>query len=96
MPPIGMSELDKKSLSERDICTKFITPALTTGEKWDLLSQIRKEVYFTKGRVAEQKRIVARVEELLWQRDALESQLRQTRTLGAHLLDSTLYLLLAA
>ena len=45
---------------------------------------------------AEQKRIVARVEELLRQSDALEAQLRQTRTLGAHLLDSTLHHLLAA
>ena len=45
---------------------------------------------------AEQKRIVARVEELLRQCDALEAQLRQTRTLGAHLLESTLHHLLAA
>ena len=46
--------------------------------------------------LAEQKRIVARVEALLRQCDALEAQLRQTRTLGAHLLDSTLHHLLAA
>ena len=46
-----MPELDKKSLSERDICTKFITPALTAGNKWDVMSQIREEVYFTKGRL---------------------------------------------
>lgn len=46
--------------------------------------------------MAEQKRIVARVEALLRQCDALEAQLRQTRTLGAHLLDSTLHHLLAA
>jgi type I restriction enzyme R subunit len=41
---------DKKSLSERDICTKYITPAIT-GAGWDLHSQIREEVSFTKGRV---------------------------------------------
>ena len=46
--------------------------------------------------LAEQKRIVARVEALLRQCDALEAQLRQTRTLGAHLLESTLHHLLAA
>ena len=46
--------------------------------------------------LAEQKRIVARVEALLRQCDALEAQLRQTRTLGAHLLDATLHHLLAA
>lgn len=32
----------------------------------------------------EQKRIMARAEALLRQRDALEAQLRQTRTLGAY------------
>jgi type I restriction enzyme R subunit len=42
--------MDKKQLSERDICTKYITPAVT-GAGWDLISQIREEVFFTKGRV---------------------------------------------
>lgn len=37
-------------LSERDICTKFITPALTAAG-WDLHTQIREEVTFTKGRI---------------------------------------------
>jgi type I restriction enzyme R subunit len=41
---------DKKSLSERDICTKYITPAITEAG-WDLHSQIREEVSFTKGRI---------------------------------------------
>jgi type I restriction enzyme R subunit len=41
---------DKKNLSERDICSKYITPAIT-GAGWDLLSQIREEVTFTKGRI---------------------------------------------
>ena len=41
---------DKKSLSERDICSKYITPAIT-GAGWDLHSQIREEVSFTKGRI---------------------------------------------
>ena len=41
---------DKKSLSERDICTKYITPAITAAG-WDLHTQIREEVSFTKGRV---------------------------------------------
>ena len=40
----------KRSLTERDICTKFILPALkSTG--WDDLLQVREEVYFTKGRI---------------------------------------------
>ncbi len=42
--------MDKKQLSERDICTKYITPAVT-GAGWDLHSQIREKVFFTKGRV---------------------------------------------
>ena len=46
--------------------------------------------------LAEQKRIVARVEELMRWCDTLEAQLHQTRTLGAHLLASTLHHLLAA
>ena len=42
------------------------------------------------------RRGVARVEALLRQCDTLEAQLHQTRTLGAHLLVSTLNHLLAA
>ena len=37
-------------LSERDVCTKFITPALVAAG-WDLQTQIREEVSFTKGRI---------------------------------------------
>ncbi|WP_124948439.1 EcoAI/FtnUII family type I restriction enzme subunit R [Sulfuriferula thiophila] len=40
----------KKSLSERDICTKYITPAVINAG-WDLHTQIREEVSFTKGRI---------------------------------------------
>jgi len=42
--------MTKKSLSERDICSKFITPAIT-AVGWDLHAQIREEVSFTKGRI---------------------------------------------
>ncbi|MDB6027408.1 MAG: restriction endonuclease [Verrucomicrobiales bacterium] len=45
-----MQPVDKKGLSERDICTKFITPALASAQ-WDSMTQIREEVSFTKGRV---------------------------------------------
>lgn len=41
---------NKKSLSERDICTKFITPALEKAG-WDLQKQVREEVGFTDGRI---------------------------------------------
>lgn len=42
--------MDKQHLSERDICSKFITPAVTRSG-WDLHTQIREEVSFTKGRI---------------------------------------------
>ena len=42
--------MDKKKLSERDICSKYITPAVISAG-WDLHSQIREEVGFTKGRI---------------------------------------------
>ena len=42
--------MDKKTLSERDICTKFITPAVEAAG-WDIQRQVREEVTFTKGRV---------------------------------------------
>jgi len=32
--------VDKKQLSERDICTKFITPALELAG-WDIATQMR-------------------------------------------------------
>lgn len=40
----------KKALSERDICTKYITPALERSG-WDIVTQIREEFPLTKGRV---------------------------------------------
>ena len=46
----GMVGLDKRALTERDICTKFITLALTQAG-WDLHHQIREEVNVTDGRV---------------------------------------------
>ena len=51
--------MDKKSLSERDICTKFITPALRKAG-WDELLQIREEVSFTKGRIIVRGKLVSR------------------------------------
>src|ERR1043166_2203021 len=54
-----MPSLDKKSLSERDICTKFITPALVDAN-WDVMDQIREEVSFTKGRVIVRGKISVR------------------------------------
>ena len=56
--------MNKKELTETDIRTKFITPALVgaNGEKWDVMTQIREEAYFTKGRVIVRGKTVQRGE----------------------------------
>ena len=43
-------DMNKKKLSERDICTKFITPALENAG-WDIQLQVREEVSLTMGRI---------------------------------------------
>jgi len=42
--------MDKKKLTERDICTKFINPALKQAG-WDIQSQVREEFPVTNGRI---------------------------------------------
>lgn len=54
-----MTILEKQTLSERDICTKFITPALQRAG-WDAMTQIREEVSFTKGRIIVRGKLVSR------------------------------------
>ncbi len=56
--------MNKMSLTEADIRTKFITPALLgpDGSKWNLMTQLREEVYFTKGRVIVRGKSVRRGE----------------------------------
>lgn len=49
---------DKTLLTETDIRTKFVTPAITA--KWDLMTQVREEVFFTKGRVMVRGKTVKR------------------------------------
>ena len=51
--------MNKKELSERDICTKFITPAIIKSG-WDKDSQIREEVSFTAGKVIVRGKLVSR------------------------------------
>lgn len=51
--------MNKKSLSERDICTKFITPAIGSAG-WDVQTQVREEVTFTKGRVIVRGKMITR------------------------------------
>ncbi len=54
-----MDKIEKKKLSERDICTKYITPALDNAG-WDSLTQFREEVYLTNGRVIVRGKVVTR------------------------------------
>lgn len=49
----------KKELSERDICTKFITPALQQAG-WDLGTQLLEEVTFTDGKIFVRGKLTAR------------------------------------
>ena len=51
--------MDKKQLSERDICTKYITPALERSG-WDILTQIREEFSLTDGRILVRGKLHAR------------------------------------
>jgi type I restriction enzyme R subunit len=56
--------MNKRALTEADIRTKFITPALVgpNGDKWDVMTQIREEAHFTKGRVIVHGKTVTRGE----------------------------------
>jgi type I restriction enzyme R subunit len=56
--------MDKKQLTEADIRTKFITPALVglNGSKWNVMTQLREEIYFTRGRVIVRGKTVKRGE----------------------------------
>lgn len=49
----------KKSLTEADICAKFITPAVKKAG-WDDDTQIRREVHFTKGQIHVRGKMVTR------------------------------------
>jgi type I restriction enzyme, R subunit len=56
--------MNKKELTEADIRTTFITPAIVgaDGSKWDVMTQVREETYFTKGRVIVRGKTVRRGE----------------------------------
>ena len=51
--------MNKKTLSERDICTKFITPAIEKAG-WDKNTQLLEEVSFTDGKIYVRGRLTAR------------------------------------
>jgi type I restriction enzyme R subunit len=43
--------MNKKRLTEQDIRTKYITPAIVEIAGWDRMKQLREEVFFTDGRI---------------------------------------------
>ena len=51
--------MDKKKLTERDICSKYINPALEQAG-WNMHSQVREEVSFTAGRIIVRGRLHTR------------------------------------
>jgi type I restriction enzyme R subunit len=51
--------MNKKDLSETDICAKYITPAVIQAG-WNEATQIRREVGFTKGRIIVRGKLVTR------------------------------------
>lgn len=51
--------INKKTLSERDICTKFITPSLEKAG-WDTQLQLLEEVSFTDGKIYVRGKFTAR------------------------------------
>jgi type I restriction enzyme R subunit len=55
----SLGTMDKRNLTERDICTKFILPAVKRAG-WDEMLQVREEVYFTKGRIIVRGKLVTR------------------------------------
>lgn len=53
--------IDKKTLSERDICSKYITPALQHAG-WNIQTQVLEEVSFTDGKIYVRGKMTARGE----------------------------------
>jgi len=51
--------MDKRQLTEQEIRTRYITPAIQAAG-WDTFSQVREEVSFTKGRIIVRGKLVTR------------------------------------
>jgi len=77
--------MNKKDLSERDICSKFIGPAVKRAG-WDGMMQIREEVAFTKGRIIVRGKLVTRgsqkrADYILYYKPNIRSQSSRPRTI---------------
>jgi type I restriction enzyme, R subunit len=54
-----MTAIDKRDLTEQEIRTQYITPAIRDAG-WDIKTQVREEFYFTAGRVNVRGKLVVR------------------------------------
>ncbi len=90
--------MNKKDLTERDICSKYIGPAVKRAG-WDGMLQIREEVAFTKGRILVRGKLVSRgkakrADYILYYKPnipiLLETQLNIAQGESGHLLEATL------
>jgi hypothetical protein len=73
-----MPDPARSEFNVRDICTKYVPPALEHA-RWEL-----------RDRIAEQQRILVKVEKLMRWWDALEARLTAARTTATQLLGATL------
>jgi type I restriction enzyme R subunit len=55
---VHFQPMNKKDLSERDICTKFINPAIAQAG-WDLKKQFKEEDSFVGGRISLKEKMTA-------------------------------------
>lgn len=58
--PVAPVRISRRKTTETDARTRYVTPAIAA--KWDLHTQVREEVYFTKGRVIVRGKTVHRGE----------------------------------
>ena len=61
MNSLGGGIVNKKDMTEQDIRTKYITPAILSAG-WDRDLQMREEVSFTNGKVIVRRKTVKRGE----------------------------------
>ena len=55
----ALRTMDKKALSERDICTQLVVPAIEKAG-WDLSTQLREQVYLTDGKIVVRGKLASR------------------------------------
>jgi type I restriction enzyme R subunit len=57
---------NKTHLTETDIFTKYLLPAVKTAG-WDVMSQVRQEVKLRDGKIVVRGKLASRMGEMQWQ-----------------------------